>query len=88
MAWVQGLAGGQGLAGQTIHRVFQNDITPLYQAGTKGTTIGIIGGSNIDLALVSDFQQLFGLLNNARACLRTAFAIFPTSRGLHRTAPT
>jgi len=44
----------------------QYDITPLYQVGTNGTgqTIGIIDGSNIDLALVSNFQQLFGLANN------------------------
>jgi subtilase family serine protease len=44
----------------------QYDITPLYQAGTKGAgqTIGIIDGSNIDVGLVSDFQQLFGMPNN------------------------
>jgi subtilase family serine protease len=44
----------------------QYDITPLYQAGTKGTgqVIGIIDGSNIDLTLVSNFQQLFGLPSN------------------------
>jgi subtilase family serine protease len=41
----------------------QYDITPLYQAGTNGsgTTIGIIDESNIDLSLVSDYQQLFGI---------------------------
>jgi subtilase family serine protease len=41
----------------------QYDITPLYQAGTNGsgTTIGIIDASNIDLSLVSDYQQLFGI---------------------------
>ncbi len=44
----------------------QYAITPLYQAGTNGTgqTIGIIDGSNIDLTLVSNFQQLFGLPSN------------------------
>jgi subtilase family serine protease len=44
----------------------QYDITPLYQSGTNGAgqTIGIIDASNIDLALVSDFQQLFGLASN------------------------
>lgn len=41
----------------------QYDITPLYQAGTNGsgTTIGVIDESSIDLSLVSDFQQLFGI---------------------------
>jgi hypothetical protein len=40
----------------------QYDLTPLYQAGVKGTgeTIGIINESNIDLSLVQDFQTLFG----------------------------
>ena len=44
----------------------QYDISPLYQAGTNGTgqTIGIIDESNIDLTLVSNFQQLFGLASN------------------------
>jgi len=44
----------------------QYDLTPLYQAGTSGTgqTIGIIDASNIDLSLVADFQQMFGLAPN------------------------
>ena len=44
----------------------QYDLTPLYQAGTNGTgqTIGIIDASNIDINLVSDFQQFFGLASN------------------------
>jgi subtilase family serine protease len=41
----------------------QYDLTPLYQAGTNGTgeTIGIINESNIDLSLVQDYQNLFGV---------------------------
>jgi hypothetical protein len=44
----------------------QYDLTPLYQAGLDGTgqTIGIINESNIDVSLVSAYQQLFGLPNN------------------------
>jgi hypothetical protein len=44
----------------------QYDLTPLYQAGVNGTgeTIGIINESNIDLSLVSAYQQMFGLPNN------------------------
>jgi subtilase family serine protease len=41
----------------------QYDLAPLYQAGVNGTgqTIGIINESNIDISLVSAYQQLFGL---------------------------
>src|SRR5215472_16063036 len=44
----------------------QYDLTPLYQAGVDGTgqTIGIINESNIDVSLVSAYQQLFGLPSN------------------------
>ena len=44
----------------------QYDLGPLYQAGVDGTgqTIGIINESNIDISLVSAYQQLFGLPNN------------------------
>jgi subtilase family serine protease len=44
----------------------QYDLTPLYQVGTNGTgqTIGVIDASNIDISLVSDYQQLFGIPNN------------------------
>jgi hypothetical protein len=41
----------------------QYDIAPLYKAGTDGTgvTIGIVGTSNINLALVDAYRTLFGL---------------------------
>ncbi len=41
----------------------QYDVAPLYQSGVNGSgqTIGIINESNIDLSLVSAYQQLFGL---------------------------
>lgn len=44
----------------------QYDLGPLYQAGLDGTgqTVGIINESNIDISLVSAYQQLFGLTNN------------------------
>jgi subtilase family serine protease len=44
----------------------QYDLAPLYQAGVNGTgqTIGIINESNIDISLVSAYQQLFGLPSN------------------------
>ncbi len=44
----------------------QYDLAPLYQAGVNGTgqTIGIINESNIDVGLVSAYQQLFGLPSN------------------------
>jgi hypothetical protein len=44
----------------------QYDLGPLYKAGVNGAgqTIGIINESNIDLSLVSMYQQLFGLPNN------------------------
>jgi subtilase family serine protease len=44
----------------------QYDLAPLYQAGVNGTgqTIGIINESNIDISLVSAYQQLFGLPGN------------------------
>lgn len=44
----------------------QYNLAPLYQAGVDGSgqTIGIINESNIDLSLVSAYQQLFGLPNN------------------------
>jgi len=44
----------------------QYDLAPLYQAGVNGTgqTIGIINESNIDIALVNAYQQLFGLPGN------------------------
>ncbi|HKN73684.1 MAG TPA: Ig-like domain repeat protein [Candidatus Acidoferrum sp.] len=44
----------------------QYDVGPLYEAGVNGTgqVIGILGVSNIDLSLVNDFRQLFGLSNN------------------------
>jgi hypothetical protein len=46
--------------------VTQYDLAPLYQAGVNGTgqTIGIINESNIDISLVSAYQQLFGLPSN------------------------
>lgn len=45
----------------------QYDLGPLYQAGLDGTgqTVGIINESNIDISLVSAYQQLFGLTNNS-----------------------
>jgi subtilase family serine protease len=44
----------------------QYDLNSLYQAGINGTgeTIGIINESNIDLSLVSAYQQMFGLASN------------------------
>ena len=44
----------------------QYDVGPLYASGVNGTgqVIGILGVSNIDLSLVNDFRQLFGLSNN------------------------
>lgn len=44
----------------------QYDLGPLYQAGLDGTgqTIGIINESNVDISLVSAYEQLFGLGNN------------------------
>jgi hypothetical protein len=41
----------------------QYNIAPLYKAGTDGTgvTIGIVGTSNINLALVDAYRTLFGL---------------------------
>jgi trimeric autotransporter adhesin len=41
----------------------QYDVTPLYKAGVTGTgqTIGIINDSNINLALVSAYRNLYGL---------------------------
>ncbi len=44
----------------------QYDLGPLYAAGLDGTgqTIGIINESNVDVSLVSAYQQLFGLPNN------------------------
>ena len=44
----------------------QYDLAPLYQAGVSGTgqTIGIIDVSDIDINLVSAYQELFGLPNN------------------------
>jgi subtilase family serine protease len=41
----------------------QYDLNPLYGAGTNGAgvTIGIIGASNIDPAVVSEYRSLFGL---------------------------
>jgi hypothetical protein len=44
----------------------QYDISPLYQAGTNGTgeTIGILDGSNIDLTLVANYMQMFGVTAN------------------------
>jgi Pro-kumamolisin, activation domain/Bacterial Ig-like domain (group 3) len=41
----------------------QYDIAPVYKAGTDGTgvTIGIVGTSNINLALVDAYRTLFGL---------------------------
>jgi len=41
----------------------QYNLTPLYQSGLKGSgqTIGIIGGSNINLALTNAYRQLFHL---------------------------
>ena len=44
----------------------QYDLGPLYSAGTNGTgqTIGILGESNIDIALVNSYRQLFGLSSN------------------------
>ena len=46
--------------------VTQYNLAPLYQAGVDGSgqTIGIINESNIDLSLVSSYQQLFGLPSN------------------------
>jgi hypothetical protein len=44
----------------------QYNLTPLYQSGGKGLgqTIGIIGGSNINLALTNAYRQLFHLSGN------------------------
>ncbi len=44
----------------------QYDLAPLYQAGVNGTgeTIGIINVANIDLGLVANYRQLFGLSTN------------------------
>jgi subtilase family serine protease len=41
----------------------QYDLGPLYKAGVNGTgqTIGIINESNVDLSLVQDYHNLFGL---------------------------
>ena len=41
----------------------QYDLGPVYKAGTDGTgqSIGILGGSNINLSLVDAHRQLFGL---------------------------
>jgi hypothetical protein len=41
----------------------QYDVTPLYQAGVNGSgeTIGIINESNIDISLVNNYRELFGL---------------------------
>jgi hypothetical protein len=41
----------------------QYDMAPVYKAGTDGTgvTIGIVGTSNINLALVDAYRTLFGL---------------------------
>lgn len=44
----------------------QYDLEPLYQAGVNGAgqTIGIINVSNIDVSLVNNYQQLFGISAN------------------------
>jgi hypothetical protein len=44
----------------------QYDVGPLYASGVNGSgqTIGILGVSNIDLSLINDYRQLFGLSNN------------------------
>jgi len=44
----------------------QYDVAPLYASGVNGSgqTIGIIGGSNIDVSLVNAYRQLFGLSSN------------------------
>jgi hypothetical protein len=44
----------------------QYNLSPLYQAGTTGagTTIGIIGGLNLNLSTVDSFRKLFGLPGN------------------------
>jgi len=41
----------------------QYNLTPLYQSGVRGSgqTIGIIGGSNIDLTVTNAYRQLFHL---------------------------
>src|SRR5271170_1785466 len=41
----------------------QYDLSPLYSAGTNGSgqTIGIIGATNVNLALVNAYRQLFNL---------------------------
>jgi len=42
------------------------NLSPLYQAGIKGSgvTIAVVGRSNINLQDVKDFRRLFGLSNN------------------------
>ena len=44
----------------------QYDLNPLYQAGVKGkgVTIGIIGASNVDPAVVATYRTFFGLPEN------------------------
>ena len=44
----------------------QYDLHPLYQEGVNGSgeTIGIINVANIDLGLVANYRQLFGLSTN------------------------
>jgi hypothetical protein len=44
----------------------QYDVGPLYSAGVtgEGQTIGILGESNIDIALANSYRQLFALSNN------------------------
>ena len=41
----------------------QYDVKPLYTAGVNGTgvTIGIIGGSNVDLTILANYRALFSL---------------------------
>jgi subtilase family serine protease len=41
----------------------QYDLGPVYNAGTDGSgqTIGIIGGTNLNLAIVNSYRQLFNL---------------------------
>jgi hypothetical protein len=56
------LSGGQHALGPADYAVIYN-INPLYQAGINGTgtTIAVVGRSNINIQDVRDFRKMFGL---------------------------
>jgi subtilase family serine protease len=60
------LSGGQHALSPADYAVIYN-INPLYQAGITGTgtTIAVVGRSNINLQDVTDFRNFFGLPVNA-----------------------